>query len=74
MTDKQKIDAILGEMPESIEKWGVAFAVGSVICAGKSMAEVAQRLGCSRAAISHKARQFCDRHNLEPSPYMKSSK
>ena len=74
MTEKHKIDAILDEMPDSIEKWGVAFAVGSAICAGKNMAEVAQKLGCSRAAISHKARQFCERHNLEPSPYMKTSR
>ena len=72
MNAKQIADAILQEMPECINKWGIAFAVESNMCIGRTMAEVASKLGCSRAAISHKARDFCQLHNLKPSRYMKA--
>lgn len=59
---------------EGPEKWGVAFALGLSICAGQSMSDVATRLGCSRALLSYKAREFCEAFNLPPSSYMKSDK
>lgn len=74
LTKEQKAiaEAMIDEMPSCIERWGMAFAIGSVDCIGRSMADVAGYLGCSKAAISHRARAFCERNNLKPSHYMKS--
>jgi hypothetical protein len=65
------ISAILDELPDSPEKWGVAFAVGAHCCIGRSMSEVAARMGVTRALISNRAVSFCQRNSLPPSPYMK---
>lgn len=65
------ISAILDELPDSPEKWGVAFAVGAHCCIGRSMSEVAATMGVTRALLSNRAVSFCNRNNLPPSPYMK---
>lgn len=68
------ISGILDELPDSPEKWGIAFAVGANCCAGRSMSEVAAMLGVTRALISYRAKDFCRRYELPPSPYMKSKR
>lgn len=65
--------ATLDEMPECPEKYGVAYAIGATFLAGRSMSEIAAKLGTTRALISHRARAFCRRHNLPPSPYMRAA-
>lgn len=64
------LHAILAKMPDTIDKWGIAFAVMSPETAGRSMADIAAQLGVSRAALSHKAKEFCDMHGLSYSPKM----
>jgi hypothetical protein len=66
------ISAILERQPETPEKWGAAFAVGASFCAGRSMAEIASLLGCSRALLSYKARELCEACHLPPSNYMRT--
>ena len=58
-------------MDESPKNWGVAFAIGSKACMGRSMSEVAAKIGCTRADISHFAQDFCRVASIPPSPYMK---
>lgn len=65
---------VINRMPNSVEKWGIAFATASPICLGKSMSEIAAHYGWSRAAISYEARKCCDDNGLPPSTYMKSEK
>lgn len=65
------ISAVVDEMPDSPEKWGIAFAVGAGCCIGRSMSEVAAKLGVTRALISTRAVSFCKRYDLPPSPYMR---
>lgn len=64
------INDVLARMPDTIDKWGIAFAVMSPETAGRSMADIAAQLGISRAAISHKAKEFCDMHGLSYSSKM----
>jgi hypothetical protein len=59
-------------MPDSAEKWGVAFATANPCCMGMSMSEVAKRMGISRATLSFIARRFCEDAGLPPSSYMRS--
>jgi hypothetical protein len=66
------ISGILEIQKNSPEKWGAAFAVGATICNHRSMAEIASLLGCSRALISYRARELCEKFNLPPSEAMKS--
>lgn len=66
------LTAVLEAMPECVEKWSVAFALGSPICGGHSMAKIAQRFGVSRALISYNARRFCEANGLTPSGYMRA--
>jgi len=65
---------VINRMPDSVEKWGIAFATASPICNGLSMTVIAKRLGVSRAAISHEARKCCSSCGLPASSYMKSDK
>jgi hypothetical protein len=67
------LSAVIDEMPDCPEKYGVAYAIGSNNLAGRSMSEIAAKLGTTRALISHRAVEFCRRHQLPPSPYMKAS-
>jgi hypothetical protein len=64
--------SMLDEMPECPEKYGVAYAIGATFLAGRSMSEIAAKLGTTRALISHRARDFCRRHQIPPSPYMRA--
>jgi len=66
------LSAVIDEMPDCPEKYGVAYAIGANNLAGRSMSEIAARLGTTRALISHRAVEFCRRHQLPPSPYMKA--
>ena len=66
--------AMMDEMPDCPEKWGISFGVGTANCAGRSMSEIAAKLGTTRALISHRAVEFCRRYQLPPSPYMKSKR
>jgi hypothetical protein len=68
------LSAVIDEMPDCPEKYGVAYAIGANNLAGRSMSEIAAKLGTTRALISHRAVEFCRRHQLPPSPYMKSAK
>jgi hypothetical protein len=62
---------IIARMPDTIEKWGIAFALSSPETAGRSMDDIATQIPCERAAISIAARSFCDRHGLTYSPSMR---
>lgn len=55
------------------QAWAVAFAVGSGVCAGRSMDTIGDQLGVGRAAISKSAKAFCRALDLEPSTYMKAA-
>jgi hypothetical protein len=68
------MSGIIDEMPDCPEKYGVAYAIGSNNLAGRSMSEIAAKLGTTRALISHRAVEFCRRYQLPPSPYMKASR
>jgi hypothetical protein len=68
------MSAIIDEMPDCPEKYGVAYAIGSNSLAGRSMSEIAAKLGTTRALISYRAVEFCKRHKLPPSPYMRSNR
>jgi len=68
------LSATLDEMPECPEKYGAAYAIGATFLAGRSMSEIAASLGVTRAIISHRARAFCKRYNIPPSPYMRLEK
>jgi hypothetical protein len=68
------MSAIIDEMPDCPEKYGIAYAIGSTTLAGRSMSEIAAKLGVTRALISARAVAFCDRHGIPPSPYMKASR
>lgn len=59
-------------MPDSPQKWGVAFAVSAPITGGRSMTRVASDYGWSRALLSHEARSFCASTGWPMSPGMKS--
>jgi hypothetical protein len=63
---------VIARMPDSVEKWGIAFATSNPICNGRSMSEIAAKHGWSRAAISYEARKCCEANGLPPSSYMKS--
>ena len=68
------LSAVIDEMPDCPEKYGVAYAIGASNLAGRSMSEIAAKLGTTRALISHRAVEFCRRYQLPPSPYMKAHK
>ena len=55
---------VVARMPDTADKWGIAFALVSPETAGRSMADIATQLKCERATISFAARSFCDRHGL----------
>jgi hypothetical protein len=59
-------------MPDSPQKWGVAFAVAAPITGGRSMTMVASDYGWSRALLSHEARSFCEATGWPMSSSMKS--
>jgi hypothetical protein len=67
------LSAVIDEMPDCPEKFGVAYAIGSNNLAGRSMSEIAAKLGTTRALISYRAVDFCRRHQLPASPYMKAN-
>jgi len=50
--------------------WALALALGSKHLEGKSMTEIAEHLGVTRAGVSKQAVQFCKALNLPASPYM----
>jgi hypothetical protein len=52
--------------------WGVAFALGHPITAGRSMLSVARELGCTKQAVSKVACDFLTETGLPPSPALKS--
>jgi hypothetical protein len=51
--------------------WKGAYALGLQCCAGVSMTDRAQLLGCERASISKGATSLCSSLGLAPSFYMK---
>ena len=69
---KPVISSALERQAEGPQRWAVGFAIGSAFCAGRSMADVAVKLGCSRALLSEYARKFCEDNDLPPSDMMKS--
>jgi len=69
---KPLISSALERQAEGPQRWAVGFAIGSAFCVGRSMADVAVKLGCSRALISEYARKFCEDNDLPPSEMMKS--
>lgn len=68
------LSVVMDYVDESPKTWGVSFAIGTTNCAGRSMSEIAAKLGCTRADISHHAKAFQRAANLPPSPYMKGQK
>ena len=52
--------------------WGVIFALGHPLTAGRSMTDVARELQCTKACISKIATDFIDGTGLPPSHAMKS--
>ena len=69
------LNAALSFIIESKDKriaiYQVAFVFESAICEGKSMEEIADKLGCTRACLSKGAKAFCRMSGLPPSSYMK---
>jgi predicted transcriptional regulator len=61
---------MLQKEPKSTAVWGLLFALGSRHLAGRSMTEVAKKLGVSRAAISKQATLISRQISLPSSPYM----
>lgn len=57
--------------PDSPQKWGIMFAIAHPLCLGKSMSEVAAKLGVSREMLSNVAHEYCDATGKEPSSYMR---
>jgi hypothetical protein len=68
------VSALIDELPDCPEKWKAAFALGTTNCLGRSMSEVAAKLGVTRAIISYGAKDICTRFNLPPSPYMRNDR
>lgn len=66
------LHSAIERQPDTVQKWGIAFATNNPICLGRSMSEIASLLGESRAALSFEARKFCDDNGLPPSSYMRS--
>jgi hypothetical protein len=52
--------------------WGVAFALGHPMTAGRSMLEVARDLGCTKQAISKVATNYLNETGLPPSAALKT--
>jgi len=72
------LDAALSHILLSDDKntaiYQVAFALNlNGICQGKSMEEIATKIGVTRACISKGAKQFGESLDLPPSNYMKST-
>lgn len=64
---------ILDARSREIAVWGIIFALGrETIIAGRSMAQVADKIGCERAAISRASKAFARAASLPPSPWMRS--
>lgn len=61
---------LLKKEQQSTAVWALALALGSKHLEGKSMTEIAEHLGITRAAVSKQAVFFCKTLNLPASPYM----
>jgi hypothetical protein len=57
---------------DSAWKWAIMFAIAHPGCGGRSIADVANQIGVSRALISSRATEFCRLFHLKPSSYMRS--
>jgi hypothetical protein len=65
-------DYIISSRDPVTASWQVAFALGLIICAGRTMSDVGAMCGVTKACISKGARNFCEKNNLPPSFYMKT--
>ena len=52
--------------------WGIIFAIGHPLTAGKSMIDIAREIRCTKACLSKIATEFIDATGLPPSQAMKS--
>lgn len=57
---------------KSTTLWGIAYALGHPMIAGKSMLETARDCGCTKAAISKISCDYLRQMKLPPSPALKS--
>jgi len=53
--------------------WQPAYAMGLMLCDGKSVTDRAHQLGVKKATLSKGMTQFCRANNLPPSDYMKDA-
>lgn len=54
-----------------IKKWGMIYALDLPLHGGRSMAQTADAIGCTRAAISTQARDFTKIFNIKPSKWLR---
>lgn len=54
-----------------IKKWGMIYALDLPSHDGRSMAQTADAIGCTRSAISTQARDFTKTFNLQPSRWLR---
>ena len=62
--------AMSDEMPDCLQKWQAALAIGTDNLAGRTLADIAAKAKVSELELLKAATKFCQRHNVHPSPYL----
>lgn len=62
--------SIVDEMPDCLQKWQAALAVGTNNLAGRTLADLAAKAKVTELELLKGATKFCQRHNVHPSPYL----
>jgi hypothetical protein len=62
--------AMSDEMPDCLQKWQAALAIGTNNLAGRTLADIAAKARVTELELLKGATKFCQRHNVHPSPYL----
>ena len=62
--------SIVDEMPDCLQKWQAAIAIGTNNLAGRTLADLAAKAKVTELELLRGATKFCQRHNVHPSPYL----
>jgi hypothetical protein len=65
------LSAIIDEMPDSKEKWTIAFALGTTNCCGLPVEKIAALAKCEVDHLLKTASKWCIAHQLHASPQLK---